>query len=198
MVEAYPPRMKIRYLLGRLLHNGWGVSPQNWDQIFEHWVPVALSWDISLRNWDQVFWCLIKWGWMLRWDPLTENKHFKVYKSFTRVQMYFPTYLKNWQIILKSTMHNGGARGHFNFSQFWDLLTWCINFYSHSLIFPAILPPLIIYNLFIWWYRWVSGEEYYHFLYFAFSVAQTVQKLQVFCFFWSVNGFRESHKTLQQ
>ena len=90
------------------------------------------------------------------------------------------------------TMHNGGAHGHF------DFLTQCINFYSHSLVFPAILPPLIIYNLFIWWYRWVSGEEYYHFLYFAFSVAQTVQKLQVFCFFWSVNGFRESHKTLQQ
>ena len=95
------------------------------------------------------------------------------------------------------TLHNGGARGHFNFSQFWDLLTRCINFYSHSLIFPAILPPLIVYNLFIWWYRWVSGEEYYHFLYFAFSVAQTVQKLQVSCFFRSVNGSRESHYTLQ-
>ena len=79
----------------------------------------------------------------------------------------------------------------------WDLLTQCINFYSHSLIFPAILPPLIVYNLFIWWYRWVSGEEYYHFLYFAFSVAQTVQKLQVSCFFRSVNGSRESHYTLQ-
>ena len=92
----------------------------------------------------------------------------------------------------RTAMHNGGAHGHF------DFLAQCINFYSHSLIFPAILPPLIIYNLFIWWYRWVSGEEYYHFLYFAFSVAQTVQKLQVFCFFWSVNGFRESHKTLQQ
>ena len=80
----------------------------------------------------------------------------------------------------------------------WDLLTQCINFYSHSLIFSVVLPSLIVYNLFIWWYRWVSGEEYYHFLYFAFSVAQTVQKLQVFCFFCSVNGFRESHKTLQQ
>ena len=73
----------------------------------------------------------------------------------------------------------------------WDLLTQCINFYSHSLIFPVILPSLIVYNLFIWWYRWVSGEKYYHFLYFAFSVTQTVQKLQVFCFFWSLNGFRE-------
>ena len=48
-----------------------------------------------------------------------------------------------------ATLHNGGARGHFNFSQFWDLLTRCINFYSNSLIFPAILPPLIVYNLFI-------------------------------------------------
>ena len=101
---------------------------------------------------------------------------------------------RHWVI---ETLHNGGARGHFNFSQFWDLLTRCINFYSHSLIFPAILPPLIVYNLFIWWYRWVSGEEYYHFLYFAFSVAQTVQKLQVSCFFRSVNGSRESHYTLQ-
>ena len=58
----------------------------------------------------------------------------------------------------------------------WDLLTQCINFYSHSLIFPVILPSLIICNLFIWWYRWLSGEKYYHFMYFAFSVAQTVQK----------------------
>ena len=107
------------------------------------------------------------------------------FENFEKIQTQY-------EAVEQKTMHNGGAHGHF------DFLTQCINFYSHSLIFPAILPPLIIYNLFIWWNRWVSGEEYYHFLYFAFSVAQTVPKLQVFCFFWSVNDFRESHNTLQQ
>ena len=59
-----------------------------------------------------------------------------------------------------------------------DLLTQCINFCSHSIIFPTILLPLIVYG-----YRWVSGEEYYHFLYFAFSLAQMVQKLLTFVSF---------------
>ena len=29
----------------------------------------------------------------------------------------------------------------------WDILTRCINFYSHSLIFTVILPSLLVYNL---------------------------------------------------
>ena len=35
-------------------------------------------------------------------------------------------------------------------------------------------------------------------MYFAFSVAQTVQKLQVFCFFWSMNGFTPCLSDLHQ
>ena len=156
---------------------------------------------------EYLFWqkgCIPPWSIQISKQekfPLSFQNIFKAFHHLPQYCLFIIdltlTPVQDSNLVCLITMHNGGARGHFNFSQFWDLLTRCINFYSHSLIFPAILPPLIVYNLFIWWYRWVSGEEYYHFLYFAFSVAQTVQKLQVSCFFRSVNGSRESHYTLQ-